>query len=182
MIDFERLNEYVQTIEDLLLDVELAIQDLKQAKLDLQEAKEEIGTVKETTGKILSYSSMSEIDKADLVKDIQEWAVGLKLIVGDKVRRGNIAYEVIQPHTTQADWLPENVPALFKLYVPTKTDSGEEVIPYYIKPTGGHDVKKKGEKFLFREEDGYDGKIYESVIDNNSWDYKEYPQGWKLVE
>ena len=28
----------------------------------------------------------------------------------------------------------------------------------------------------------YNGKIYESVIDNNVWSPEAYPQGWKEVE
>lgn len=28
----------------------------------------------------------------------------------------------------------------------------------------------------------FEGKIYESAIDNNTWSPSEYPQGWELVE
>lgn len=28
----------------------------------------------------------------------------------------------------------------------------------------------------------FNGKIYESVIDNNVWSPEAYPQGWKEVE
>lgn len=28
----------------------------------------------------------------------------------------------------------------------------------------------------------YEGKIYESLIDNNVWKPTDYPQGWKEVE
>lgn len=155
------IDNAITTLTELLERVEKVV-----AKQDEQDGK---------IGKILTYSSMSEEDKSDLVKDIKVWIVGESLKVGDLRRVGNIAYEVIQPHTTQADWRPEGTPALYKVHIPTKNEEGEEVIPDFKQPTGAHDVYNVGDKVI------YEGKIYESVIDNNSFSPTDYAQGWKEI-
>lgn len=45
----------------------------------------------------------------------------------------------------------------------------------FIQPTGAHDVYNKGDQVTFIS------RVYESVIDNNSWSPSTYPSGWKLV-
>lgn len=63
----------------------------------------------------------------------------------------------------------------------TETDEpveGEEVVeeyPEYVKPTGGHDAYKIGDKVTFN------GKRYVSLIDGNNWSPSVYPQGWEEV-
>lgn len=44
------------------------------------------------------------------------------------------------------------------------------------RPTGAHDAYNTGDRTT------YNGKVYESTIDGNTWNPDEYPQGWKLVE
>ena len=57
----------------------------------------------------------------------------------------------------------------------TDPETGEPGIPDYVPPTGEHDVYNKGAQVRFN------GDVYESVIDNNSWSPTEYPAGWKLI-
>ena len=45
---------------------------------------------------------------------ITEWRPGIAATVGMKLTYNGTTYEVIQPHTTQADWLPDALPALYK--------------------------------------------------------------------
>lgn len=40
---------------------------------------------------------------------------------------------------------------------------------------GAHDTYKVGDKVRFN------GKVYRSVIENNSWSPADYPQGWAEV-
>lgn len=51
-----------------------------------------------------------------------------------------------------------------------------ETVPAFVQPTGAHDAYQTGDRVI------YNGKIYESTIDNNVWSPDTYPQGWKLVE
>lgn len=45
---------------------------------------------------------------------IPEWRPGIAVTAGMKLAYNGATYEVIQPHTTQADWLPDALPALYK--------------------------------------------------------------------
>ena len=45
---------------------------------------------------------------------ITQWRPGIAATVGMKLTYNGATYEVIQPHTTQADWLPDALPALYK--------------------------------------------------------------------
>lgn len=53
----------------------------------------------------------------------------------------------------------------------TPTDN----IKDFVQPTGAHDAYAKGDKVRFN------GKVYESVIDNNSYSPSAYPAGWKEI-
>lgn len=41
------------------------------------------------------------------------WKAGVSYKVGDKVKYRGRTYRVVQPHTSQSDWAPDKVPALF---------------------------------------------------------------------
>lgn len=94
---------------------------------------------------------------------IGEWVDKDSVVVHKKVR-----YTVLQGHYLQADWVPGEVPALYK----READPGEEW-PEFIHPTGAHDTYNRGDKVTF------DGERYISLIDNNSWSPTEYPAGWE---
>ena len=84
-------------------------------------------------------------------------------------------------------WAPDVYPAGWEEY--TESTGGEtgggttepetppaETIPDFVQPTGAHDAYKKGDKVKF------EGKIYQSLIDNNSYSPSAYPAGWQEVE
>lgn len=48
-------------------------------------------------------------------------------------------------------------------------------VPEFKQPTGAHDSYKKGDRVRF------EGKVYESVIENNAYSPATYPQGWREV-
>ena len=90
-------------------------------------------------------------------------------------------------------WAPDAYPAGWEEYTESTSggDSGEtgggtteptepetpptETIPDFVQPTGAHDAYKKGDKVKF------EGKIYESLIDANTYSPSAYPAGWKEV-
>jgi hypothetical protein len=102
-----------------------------------------------------------------------EWKVGLSLVRGDVVKYNDKWYEVIQSHTTQADWTPDKTPALFN--VPALP--GE--IPVWKQPAGAHDAYKKGDQVYFPTDND---SVYESLIDANVWSPSVYPAGWKKLK
>ena len=79
-------------------------------------------------------------------------------------------YRVEQDHTSQSDWIPSENRAL---YTPIGlTDSG---FPIWSRPTGAHDAYSVGDIVEF------EGALYKSLIDGNTYSPTEYPQGWELV-
>ena len=45
-----------------------------------------------------------------------------------------------------------------------------------VQPTGSHDAYNIGDMVIFED------KVYESVIDGNTWSPTDYPQGWLKIE
>lgn len=48
--------------------------------------------------------------------------------------------------------------------------------PEYVAPTGSHDAYQAGDRVTF------DGAVWESVLDGNTWSPAAYPAGWKRVD
>lgn len=76
----------------------------------------------------------------------------------DIVQYNGKLWKVIQGHTTQADWVPDKTPALYKEIAPPG------VIPVWVQPTGAHDAYAKGAKVTHKE------FTWESLIDANVWE------------
>ncbi len=76
-------------------------------------------------------------------------------------------YKVLQAHTSQEDWTPDLAPSLFAPLLTSPTGEPLE----WVKPDSTNPYMM-GDKVIF------EGKIYESLIDNNIWSPTEYPQGW----
>ena len=78
------------------------------------------------------------------------WVVGevFELIEGQVpfiIRRYNdVLYQLVQVHTTQSDWTPDLVPALWTEYTP------EGVIAEWKQPTGAHDAYRLGVKVTYQ--------------------------------
>lgn len=106
------------------------------------------------------------------------WVVGEVFeLIEDQVpfvirRYNDVLYKLVQVHTTQLDWTPDIVPALFVKF------TAEGVISVFVHPTGAQDVYMKGDKVHFPT---ISDPVYESLIDNNSWSPTEYAAGWVVV-
>ena len=79
-------------------------------------------------------------------------------------------YRVVQNHTSQEDWTPDKTPSL---YVPIGLD--EDGYPIWSRPTGAHDAYNTGDIV------DYNGVLYKSLIDGNTYSPDEYPAGWEKV-
>lgn len=80
-------------------------------------------------------------------------------------------YRVVQEHTSQADWKPDETPSLY-----TPIGLNKNGYPIWSRPTGAHDSYNMGDIV------DYNGVLYESLIDGNVYAPDEYPQGWKVYE
>lgn len=79
-------------------------------------------------------------------------------------------YRVNQGHTAQTDWKPD---AQAALYTPIGLDSSG--YPIWAQPTGAHDAYNAGDIV------NYNGTLYRSLIDGNTYSPDAYPAGWEAV-
>lgn len=95
------------------------------------------------------------------------WEVGIAYTIGDRRRYDELLYKCIQAHTSQADWTPPQVPAL---WVRTSTEEW----PEWIQPTGAHDAYNIGDKV------SHNSKHWINTINANVYEPGVY--GWDEVE
>ena len=104
-----------------------------------------------------------------------KWQVGKAYVVGDRVLYLGVLYKVLQAHTSQQSWEPDIAPSLFAKNLIVKDEQGEQVdIPEWEQPDSTNPYMT-GDKVRF------EGKVYQSLIDNNVWSPSDYPQGWEEV-
>ena len=80
-------------------------------------------------------------------------------------------YKVISGHTSQADWTPDVATSLFDAI-----GLDESGYPVWSKPTGAHDAYNTGDIV------NYNGTLYESTMDGNTYSPEAYPAGWRVYE
>ena len=130
----------------------------------------------ENTAPIISNYSVSLMSISDEVAEkIPEvfpiWdSNGKQYKVGDRVQYNDVLYKVLQDHTSQTTWTPSDAPSLFAKVLTSTTGEPQE----WQQPdsTNGY---KTGDRVI------YNGKVYESTIDNNVWSPVDYPAGWKEI-
>ena len=96
---------------------------------------------------------------------------GVAYEVGKRIMFEGVLYKVIQAHTSQAGWTPVAAPSLFAKVINETIDGS---IPEFEQPDSTNPYMK-GDRVLFN------GKVYESLIDNNVYSPEAYPAGWKEI-
>ena len=135
-----------------------------------REFRKRIDANLQATRKLIRVDDLSEEELLDMIDLYDNYQVGKPYKVDDIFKYEGKLYEVIQEHTSQGDWVPNELPSLYLNLMP------DNVIPEWVPPTGSHDAYKIGDKVIFN------GLVYESIIDGNTWSPTDYPQGWKIVE
>lgn len=97
--------------------------------------------------------------------------IGKELQVGEYVQYEGELYKVLQTHTVQETWTPTGTPSL---YAKVLVDPTGETILDWVQPDSTN-AYMKGDRVK------YEGVIYESLIDNNTWNPVAYPAGWTVV-
>lgn len=111
---------------------------------------------------------LAEEDLGQIVDLWPAWAAGVSYALDELVKHDGSLYKVVQAHTSQSDWAPPDVPALFAEITPPG------LIAEWVQPTGAHDTYSLGDLVT------HVGKTWESTVDNNSWEPGVY--GWVKVE
>jgi hypothetical protein len=110
--------------------------------------------------------TLQDADALEVIELFPEFQAGTEYKVGDRVRYFNLLYKCVQAHTSQPDWTPDVVPALW-------TVVSVEEWPEWTMSTGAQDSYKMGDKV------SHNGKHWESITDNNVWEPGVY--GWQEV-
>ena len=104
-----------------------------------------------------------------------KWQEGKEYVVGDRVLYLGVLYKVLQAHTSQQGWEPDIAPSLFAKNLIVKDENGEQVdIPEWVQPDSTN-------PYMIGDKVKFEGKVYQSLIDNNVWSPSDYPQGWEEV-
>ena len=121
-------------------------------------------------------ATLNEEQAMEIAYVYDSWTIGKAYTVGDYFIYGENSvgdpqlYKVVQAHTSQADWTPDATPSLYDAI--GLDDSG---YPVWSQPTGAHDAYNKGDIV------DYNGSLYESLIDGNTFSPDAYPAGWKKL-
>lgn len=91
------------------------------------------------------------------------WTSDITVSVDDRYQYDGKLYRCVQAHNTQADWTPDQTPALWVII-------SIEEFPEWVQPTGAHDAYNTGDKAT------HNGVKYVSDVDANVWEPGVY--GW----
>lgn len=120
-------------------------------------------------------ATLTEEQALEIATVYPVWEAGRAYAVGDILSHGTNStgdpqlYRVVQAHTSQADWLPESTPALYDAF-----GLDESGYPVWSQPSGAHDAYNTGDIV------NYNGTLYRSLIDGNTWSPDAYPAGWEV--
>lgn len=78
-------------------------------------------------------------------------------------------YKVVLAHTSQEDWTPDISSSLYDAL-----GLDNDGYPIWAQPTGAHDAYNKGDIV------NYNGVLYQSLIDGNTYSPEAYPAGWEV--
>lgn len=112
-------------------------------------------------------TSYLDDEQAESVTELfPRWESGVAYELGDRRQYDSLLYRCVQAHTSQDDWTPPAVPAL---WVRTSTEEW----PEWIQPTGAHDAYNRGDKV------SHISKHWISDVNVNVWEPGAY--GWSEV-
>lgn len=141
--------------------------DIMQAALEMRKALQMfVGTLDVETqlDKMLEIPSVFptyEVGKAYKTKDVFSYGTNA---VGDPQ-----LYQVLQDHTSAAEWTPDTATSLYKAIGIT-----EDGYPKWVQPIGATDAYNKGDKV------SHNDSHWVSDVDNNVWEPGVY--GWTEAE
>ncbi len=79
---------------------------------------------------VKAAASLNDTDALEAVELFEEYKVGKTYKAGDRFRFGSKLYKVNQDHISQADWLPDQTPALYTEVAKPGDGTRDNPIPY----------------------------------------------------
>ena len=119
--------------------------------------------------------TLTEEQALEIPSVFPAWQAGKAYAVGDVISYGTNEvgdpqlYKVVQAHTSQENWLPgQGTDSLYDAF-----GLNAAGYPVWSQPSGAHDAYNTGDIV------DYNGTLYQSLIDGNTWSPDAYPQGWE---
>ena len=126
---------------------------------------------------VTSFDPETETDKILAVPSVfPKYKIGNNYKIKDLFSYGTNSngdpqiYQVLQDHTSSAEWNPNTATSLYKAI-----GINSNGIPEWVQPLGATDAYNKGDEVMYK------GVHYRSTIDNNVWAPDAYPQGWETI-
>lgn len=134
--------------------------------------REEIDKNKEVADivfvKLAEEGTLDEVTATEHLEVFAQWEPNIAYGVGNLRAYQDKLYKCLQAHTSQENWTPDSVPALWK-----EVGNPMDEWPQWSQPIGAADAYMKGDKV------SYEDKHWISDIDNNVWAPATY--GWSQV-
>lgn len=121
--------------------------------------------------KMAEKGDIDEVTASEHADLFLPWRENMQCTTGMLLQYEGLLYKVLQDHTSQADWLPNKTPALYKVI-----GINENGIPEYSRPVSSEDTYMTGDEMMFKD------VHYRSKINYNVWTPEEYPDGWEVVD
>lgn len=119
----------------------------------------------------LFAASLDEGQALEIAGVYPAWEAGRAYAAGEYLAYGINGvgdpqlYKVAQAHTSQEDWRPDALPALY-----TPVGLTVDGYPVWSQPAGAHDAYQTGDVVDYR------GTLYQCTVDGNVWEPGAY--GW----
>ena len=108
---------------------------------------------------------MSDEDILNYPDFVEKWKDGVSYPAGKRISYNGVIYKVLQNHTSQSTWTPDESPSLFaKVLIPDET-----VIPEWEQPDSTN-------PYMTGDKVTHSGETWVSDVDNNVWEPGVY--GW----
>ena len=156
-------SHYEETEENILVEYEVLDIVLTTAQLKQQDKEKCLKMFAET---------LTDEQALEVPLMFDEWQVGKGYNVGERVLYDEVLYKVLISHTSIESWTPDVAPSLFAKVLNETPEGG---VPKWQQPDSTN-AYMTGDRVIF------EGKEYESLIDNNVWSPSANPDSWKLIE
>ena len=164
-------NESIESLNEKVKEIDSIYEEVSQVRDEIELVHNEVTNL----SKVVFAKDLTDEERDNLLNQYPEYEVGASYQASDVINYNGELYKVVQEHTSQDDWKPDSTPSLYTPYLKGEIDD-KEVVHEWQQPLGAHDAYQTGDKVLF------EGKVYESTKDANTWSPTDYPDAWRLVE
>ena len=161
-------------------EVAHAVRELTAEELEARRENERVAIEQQLPADAIKRMIRGSVDPealdpeeaVELVTAFPQWRPDVAYPSGEILGYGpDKLLRVIQEHTSQADWLPENTPGLYQILTP---DSGGEYPDWQDWGGNSENLYHTGDRVT------HNGKNWQSKIDNNA--YEPLPENWAAWE